>query len=134
MTLGDRQSYYEDCHTLHDGSRRTRGSTSKGCLSKGYCSPARTLRVMGTAHNGTPGTRRIFLTMEDCCSYIFLLIFQIKRVLKDLEANPKDSGDKYQRLLDKPFAYPSDPWMAGLFFRFNLECRSIDGLIRTNSA
>jgi len=90
---------------------------------------------VGTAHNGIPDTGEIFLTMEGFCCFIFLLIFfRLRGVLKDLEANPKDSGDKYRRLLDKPLAYPSGPWMAGLCFRFNLECRSIDGLIRTNSA
>ena len=45
------------------------------------------------------------------------LLVGFKGFLKDLEANPKDSGDKYRRLLDKPLAYFSGPWMAGLFIR-----------------
>jgi hypothetical protein len=85
-------------------------------LNNGYRLPARTLRVVGTEHNSIPDTGEIFLAMEDSCCSIFLLICQINGFLKDLEANPKDSGDKYRRLLDKPLAYPSGPWMAGLFF------------------
>ena len=116
MTPGDRQSYYEDCHIWQDRFCGTPGSAHKGCLSKGYRSSTRTLRVMGTAHNGTLVPKGIFLTVEDSCCYIFLLNCQIKRVSKDLEANPKDSGDKYRRLLDKQLAFLPGPWMAGLFF------------------
>jgi hypothetical protein len=47
MIPEDRQSH-KDCHTGQDKSRRTRGSTSKGYLSKGYCSLTGTLRMMGT--------------------------------------------------------------------------------------
>jgi hypothetical protein len=112
---GNRQSFYEDCHTLNDRFRGTPSSTRKGCLSKGYGLPARTLRRVGTTHNSIPNTGKIFLTMEDFRCSIFLLIYRIKGFFKDLEANPKDSGDEYRRLLDKPLDYPSGPWMAGLF-------------------
>ena len=115
-TPGDRQSHYEDCHTLHNRSRGTRGSPRIGCLSGDYDLHASTLRRVETAHNSIPDTGEIFLIMEDFCCSIFLQICQIKGFLKDLEANPKDSGDKYRRLLEKQLAYPSGPWMAGLFF------------------
>ena len=79
-TPGNRQSYYDDCHILQDESRRIRGSVRKGCLSNGYGLPTRTLRRVGTAHNGTMDSEGIFLTMEDSCCSIFLLIYQIKGV------------------------------------------------------
>ena len=77
-TSGDRQSYYEDCHILQDGSRRTPGSACKGCLSNDYGLPARTLRTMGATYDGILVTKGIFLTTEDFCCYTFLLIYQIK--------------------------------------------------------
>jgi hypothetical protein len=113
MTPGDRQSYYKDCHILQDRFHGTPSSTTRRNLSKSYGLPARTLRVVGTAHNGILDSAGIFLTAEDCCCSIFLLVCQI-RGFKDLEANPKDSGDKYRRLLDKPLAFLPGPWMAGL--------------------
>ena len=67
---GNRQSFYEDCHTLNDRFRGTPSSTRKGCLSKGYGLPARTLRRVGTTHNNIPDTGEIFPTMED-----FLLLY-----------------------------------------------------------
>jgi hypothetical protein len=53
MIPGDRQSQ-EDCHNLQDRSRGTQSSARKGCLSGGYSTPTRTLRMVGTTHNGTP--------------------------------------------------------------------------------
>ena len=47
MTPDDRQSYFEDFHILQDRFHRTPGSTSKGYLSKGYCSLTSTLRRVG---------------------------------------------------------------------------------------
>ena len=85
MIPGDRQSCFEDCHTLHDLPCKTRGSTRKGYSSNGYCLPARTLRVVGTAHSNTPATGETFLTMEDSCCSTFLLIYQIKGFLKTLK-------------------------------------------------
>jgi len=64
MTPGDRQSYYEDCHTLQDVSRNTTGPAGKGCIGNGYGLHASTLTMLGTAHNGTPATGETFLTME----------------------------------------------------------------------
>ena len=114
-TSGDRQSYYEDCHTLQDVSHRTPGSACKGCLSACYYSPTRTYRTSGAEHNGTVDSEGIFLITEDCCCSIFLLIYQIKRGLRHPESNPKDSGNEYRRLLDKPLAHPPDLWMDGSF-------------------
>ena len=77
-TPGDRQSYYEDCHNLRDGSRRTPGSLGKGCLSDGYGLSARTLIRVGSAHNGTLFSSGIFLATEDYCYAILLPICQIR--------------------------------------------------------
>jgi len=128
-TSGDRQSYYEDCHILQDGSRRTPGSACKGCLSNDYGLPARTLRTMGATYDGILVTKGIFLTTEDFCCYTFLLIYQIKG-LRHPESNPKDSGNETRRLLDKPQAYPPDPLDGRvLFLRTSWGCRPIDDLI-----
>ena len=110
-TPGDRQ-FQKDCHTLQDGSRRTPGHSRKG-----YCSTTRTLRIVGTAHNSIPDTGETFLNMEGFYCSIFLLIFQIKG-FKDLEANPKDSGNETRRLLDKPLSYPPDPLDGRVLFFF----------------
>jgi hypothetical protein len=64
--------------------------------------------VKGTANNGNRNPEGIFLATEDYCYAILLLICQI-RDLMDPESDPKDSGNEYGRLLDKPLAHLSDP-------------------------
>ena len=108
MIAEDRQSQ-EDCHTLQNRSRRIPGSARKGCIANGHGLPTRTLRSDVTAHSNTLGPRRIFRSKEVSYCFIFLLIYQIKRVLRHPESNPKDSGNEVRRLLDKPLAYPPDP-------------------------
>jgi hypothetical protein len=102
-TARDRQSYYEDCHIWHHVLRRIPNSPCKGCLSNGYGLPARTLRVVGTAHNGTGDSEGIFLATENSCWSFFLLIYS------DLE---KDNPNPIQRTLAmRPYGFWISRWL-----------------------
>jgi hypothetical protein len=103
-------------------------------MGNGYGLPTRTLRVVGSEHNGTRNCEEIFLDMEDFSCSIFLPVCQIKRgfkkTLKPIQRTLEISTDGFR--ISRLLILQVLGWQ--VFFCSNLECRSIDGLIRTNSA